>query len=243
MKTIAVIGGGGISLPFLTDKKNQVVTTPYGDPSGELEIGYAHGVRVVFLSRHGGDYRILAHRVNYRANLYALSRFSVEAVIGIGTVGGITAPAGTIMVPDQLIDYTSQRENSFFGDGDNPKHIDFTEPFDYRLREQLLFAAHSCDRTVMTHGVYAVTNGPRLETAAEIRRLKQDGADIVGMTAMPEAILARELSLPYALICPVVNSAAGIEESRHQVDLQAVHQRMSLMATQVAEIMEAFIQQ
>ena len=128
---VAIIGGGGsCPLPFLSDVEKLQIETPYGQTSGLFHVGYCQGIKVVFLSRHGGNYRILAHQVNYRANIHALSQLKTQAILSLGSVGGITAPAGSIVIPDQLIDYTYGRATSFFDQDDQPRHIDFTDPFD-----------------------------------------------------------------------------------------------------------------
>lgn len=242
MLTIGIIGGGGTEhLPFLTKTEAISLSTPFGEPSDLIHLGQFQGVRVAFLSRHGGHYRLLAHQVNYRANIHALHQLGVDAIIALATVGGITVPAYSLVVPHQLIDYTYGRAQSFEGLEGMFQHIDFTVPFDGNLRQQIIQAAVKSHQAIITEGVYAVTNGPRLETAAEIQKLKQDGADIVGMTVMPEAALARELSIPYAVISPVVNYAAGIAASEREIDFSQVGQSMSKMADQTAAILQQLI--
>jgi 5'-deoxy-5'-methylthioadenosine phosphorylase len=242
MLTIAIIGGGGTdSLPFLKNAQPMKFTTPFGEPSDAIYVGQYDGVRVAFLSRHGGNYRILAHQVNYRANIHALFELGVDAIIALATVGGITVPVYSLVVPHQLIDYTYGRAQSFDGLDGKAEHIDFTEPFDENLRQIILAAAKSSGQSVIDCGVYAVTNGPRLETAAEIQRLARDGVDIVGMTVMPEAVLAREMAIPYAVISPVVNPAAGIGGSAREIDFAKVADNMANMSKQSAMILQNFI--
>lgn len=214
MKTLAIIGGSGLSELDGLQQSQEVScsTTPYGVPSAAIVRGRYAGREVLFLARHGRPHRIPPHQINYRANLWALQQAGAEAVIAVNAVGGISATidTGHFCVPDQLIDYSWGRVQTFFeGDLQQVTHIDFTEPYAADLRAELLHAlqAEGCDFSAA--GVYACTQGPRLETAAEILRLERDGCDIVGMTGMPEAALARELGLPYACLALVVNPAAG----------------------------------
>jgi 5'-methylthioinosine phosphorylase len=215
MKTLAIIGGSGLSELDGLQQSQEVScsTTPYGVPSAAIVRGRYAGREVLFLARHGRPHRIPPHQINYRANLWALRQAGAEAVIAVNAVGGISAIMGTghFCVPDQLIDYSWGRVQTFFeGDLQQVTHIDFTEPYAADLRAELLHAlqAEGCDFSAA--GVYACTQGPRLETAAEILRLERDGCDIVGMTGMPEAALARECGIAYATICMVVNPAAGL---------------------------------
>jgi 5'-methylthioinosine phosphorylase len=191
------------------DHAASAVSTPYGDASAPLQVGELGAHEVVFLARHGQPHRIAPHLINYRANLWLLKQAGVEAVLAVNAVGGIH-PAfgpGAMIVPHQVIDYTWGRESSF-GDASNLLHIDLTYPYDADWRARLAAAAAADDR-LYDFGVYACTQGPRLETAAEVERLARDGCDLVGMTGMPEAALARELELPYASLCLSVNAAAG----------------------------------
>ena len=210
---IALIGGSGLTeLDGLELSDSLVVSTPYGDPSAPLLKGRYAGRDVLFLARHGHPHRIPPHQVNYRANLWALREAGARAVIAVNAVGGIHPAMGSghLCVPHQLIDYTWGRASTFFeGELEHVTHIDFSHPYDESLRERLCQALHQCGQTFSARGVYACTQGPRLETAAEITRLERDGCDIVGMTGMPEAGLARELELPYACLALVVNPAAG----------------------------------
>lgn len=213
MSDIAIIGGTGLnSLAAMEPIRREMVHTPFGPPSGPLTHGRLFGVEVVFLARHGYGHTIPPHRVNYRANLWALHSIGVRRVVAVASVGGIRADLepGTIAVPDQIIDYTWGRATTFQGRGlDEVTHIDFTEPYDGGLRSALLAAAAAAGVGVSPGGTYAAVSGPRLETAAEIDRLERDGADMVGMTGMPEASLARELGLAYACLAVVANQAAG----------------------------------
>ncbi|MGH8427053.1 MAG: S-methyl-5'-thioinosine phosphorylase [Gammaproteobacteria bacterium] len=211
MTDIAIIGGTGLTrLAQLEVLHREVVATPYGEPSGPLTYGMLSGHEAVFLPRHGYGHTIPPHRVNYRANLWALKSIGIERVIAIASVGGIREDLepGWLVVPDQIVDYTSGRESTYFN-GDRVVHAGFTEPYDAGLRALLLAAGKSAGIAVVDGGVYAATQGPRLETAAEINRLENDGCDMVGMTGMPEAGLACELELAYATCAVVTNRAAG----------------------------------
>ena len=229
---LAILGGSGLSrLVTLGDVQRRVVRTSYGEPSGALSFGTIGGRELAFLARHGDDHSIAPHRVNYRANIRALQEAGVTEVVSIVTVGGIRSEfgPGSLVLPDQIIDYTWGRASTFFEDaGIAVTHIDFTEPYSAALRARIAGAAKACGETIAGHGVYAVTQGPRLETAAEINRLERDGADLVGMTGMPEAALAREAGLEYAAIAVVANHAAGRGESIHAIS----HERLVAVVDQ-----------
>lgn len=211
---LAVIGGTG-ALEMFRPLSNAAMTTPFGAPSDRPRQVDAGGSEVWFLARHGDPHRIPPHKINYRANIHALKILGVDSVLAINAVGGL-APglaAGTMVAPDQLIDYTWGRAHTFSDGGSAPlRHIDFTRPFDGPLRDRLLEAAARTGHEVIDGGCHAVTQGPRLETAAEVSRLAADGCDLVGMTAMPEAALAREAGLDYASLCVVANAGAGLED-------------------------------
>ena len=214
---LAIIGGTGLAeLEGLTIKETKAVSTPYGSPSSPLVIGELGGQEVIFLARHGSPHRIAPHDVNYAANIYALKQEGVTAVIGVNAVGGIADVMGPahVVVPDQIIDYTYGRKNTFFeGEMDSVTHIDFSYPYTETLRQQLITVANQSDIAFSDFGVYGCTQGPRLETAAEIVRLERDGCDIVGMTGMPEAALACEQQMDYACLALVVNWGAGKTEN------------------------------
>ncbi|GMU72661.1 MAG: S-methyl-5'-thioinosine phosphorylase [Burkholderiales bacterium] len=219
---LAIIGGSGLTqLSTLAVTRREVVRTPYGEPSAPLLFGSVAGQPTVFLARHGHGHTIPPHRVNYRANLWALRARDAKAVLAVASVGGIRGVApGALVLPDQIIDYTSGRAATFF-DGEEGKvvHADFTRPYTSWLRERCLSAAASAGMALLDGGVYGAVNGPRLESAAEIDRMDRDGATLVGMTGMPEAVLARELGLPYAAICVVVNHAAGRGDSGEAISM------------------------
>ncbi|MBI3899027.1 MAG: S-methyl-5'-thioinosine phosphorylase [Gammaproteobacteria bacterium] len=217
MTRVAIIGGSGLTnLKNLEIKHREVVRTPYGEPSAPMVFGQLSGNEVVFLPRHGPSHTIPPHQINYRANIWALKQTGIRHVIAVAAVGGITdhLASGALVVPDQIIDYTYSRAHTFF-DGENKKvtHVDFTYPYSLELRAVLIDAARRAGISAAERGTYAATQGPRFESAGEIRRLERDGADIVGMTGMPEAGLARELDLEYAAIAVVANRAAGKEAS------------------------------
>lgn len=213
MAELAIIGGTGLtSLKNLEIERREVMHTPYGEPSGALTYGSLCGTEVVFLARHGYGHTIPPHMVNYRANLWALKNKGVSKIISVCSVGGIRKdiePA-SIIVPDQIIDYTWSREHTLFEkDLSKVVHIDFTEPYCREMREVLIAAAAQAGVEVIASGTYGASQGPRLETAAEIDRMERDGCDMVGMTGMPEAALARELDLCYAACAVCANHAAG----------------------------------
>jgi 5'-methylthioadenosine phosphorylase len=224
---LAIIGGTGLTrLSTLAVAHREVVRTPYGEPSAALLFGQIAGRETVFLARHGHGHTIPPHRVNYRANLWALRRRGATAVLAVASVGCIAgARPGDLIVPHQLIDYTSDRAQTFFDGGDQQVvHVDFTHPYSPSMRAVCLEAARAGGIPLTDGGVYGAVSGPRLETAAEIDRMERDGATLVGMTGMPVAALARELELPYAALCVVVNHAAGRGESAQQVSMGGIVQ-------------------
>lgn len=213
MTDFAIIGGTGLAtLPELELTRREVVFTPYGEPSGPITHGQLAGHDVIFLPRHGYGHTIPPHRVNYRANVHALEQVGAQRIVAVTAVGAI-APRltpGQIAFPDQIIDYTYAREHTFNDEGSREvMHIDFSEPYDHVLRQLLVQAARDAGLDFCDGGVHGVLQGPRLETAAEIDRLERDGCDMVGMTGMPEAALARELGLAYAACALVANRGAG----------------------------------
>jgi 5'-deoxy-5'-methylthioadenosine phosphorylase len=240
----AIIGGSGLArLSTLENSRRQVMRTPYGEPSGALTFGRFADADVVFLARHGYGHTLAPHEINYRANLWALRELKVEGVVSVTTVGGIRADLGpgTLVLPDQIIDYTHSRKSTYFEGFEMPViHVDFTEPYTPALRARLLAAAQSCGEPVVDGGVYACTQGPRLETAAEIERIARDGGDMVGMTGMPEAGLAREAELAYATLAVVVNHAAGRGDSLHSIKLEELDSVMRATMTRAVRILTSF---
>lgn len=224
VERVGVIGGSGARFASgLMLAEGAVVTTPWGDTSGPLREGRIDGRPVVWLARHGEHHTLAPHRVNYRANIHALRAHGATRVIALNTVGGIAPEAlpGTLWIPDQILDYTSGRESSFHDGSLLPlQHQEFAEPYDADVRRLLARAAADAGIPVVLRGTYGCTQGPRLETAAEIRRMQRDGCDLVGMTGMPEAALAREAGLAYASLSMVVNPAAGL--SSEPITMEAI---------------------
>lgn len=227
MSALAIIGGSGFrTLPDFEERRRHQVETRYGTTSAPLVEGVMGDLPVWFLARHGAAHQVPPHRINYRANIQALADAGCTAIIALGAVGGLhpTCAPGTLCVPDQLIDYTDGRAQTFFdGEADGVEHIDFTAPYSEALRRELCAAARASEQALRDGGTYGVTQGPRLETAAEIRRLVRDGCDLVGMTAMPEAALARERGLDYATLAFVVNWGAGLSEQPLTMELINAH--------------------
>lgn len=244
MRKLAIIGGSGLSqLEGLTITRQHCPLTPYGKPSAPLLFGAYAGKTVIFLARHGTQHTIPPHKINYRANLWSLKEAGVTDIIAIAAVGGIhpALQPTDIVVPHQLIDYTWSREHTFFVGEPNPvAHVDFTHPYCETLRTQLLQAAQHLTLTVHTQGVYGATQGPRLETAAEIARMARDGCDIVGMTGMPEAVLARELGICYATCALVVNKAAGLGTAT--ITMEEISANLAIGLTQVRQLLATVLQ-
>jgi 5'-methylthioinosine phosphorylase len=217
----ALIGGSGLyQLEGIENARVLSVETPYGQTSADLVSANWLGQPIIFLPRHGGKHEIPPHKINYRANIWALKQQAVSHIIGVNAVGGIgseMAP-GKLVIPDQIIDYSSGREHTFFDGGSGVEHIDFTNPYDAEFRQQLIAVSVKLEQTVIDGGTYGCTNGPRFESAGEICRLGQDGCDIVGMTGMPEAALARELGISYVSVSVVVNWAAGVTSEAISMD-------------------------
>ncbi|MEO7200714.1 MAG: S-methyl-5'-thioinosine phosphorylase [Dokdonella sp.] len=241
---LALIGGTGLyQFPALQDVTRQHVQTPYGNPSSDIVLGRIGSARVAFLARHGSDHSILPHRVNYRANLWALHHLGAQRVIGVNAVGGIRADLGPriLALPDQIIDYTSGRLGSFCDvEGEAVNHIDFSEPYSAGLRADLHAAALRAGVAVLEGGCYGSTQGPRLETRAEIERMRRDGCDLVGMTGMPEAALARELDLDYASICLVANWAAGCGDSV-EISLAEIFENLEVATAAVPRLIQSLL--
>ncbi len=240
---LAIIGGSGLAgLADLSDTRRRVMRTPYGDPSCALTFGRIGPTDIVFLARHGYGHTIAPHEINYRANIWALREMGAERIIAVATVGGIRESygPGEVVIPDQIIDYTHGRKATFFeGPGTAVTHVDFTEPYDAELRGLLLDTAARIGETVHDGGCYGCTQGPRLETAAEIRRLARDGCDVVGMTGMPEALLARELGLPYACVAVVANHAAGLGSSRQGISMTGIREILDSALGRVHTLLSA----
>ena len=246
---LAVIGGTGLyQLAALDDVKTVLRETPYGDPSGPARIGRFGGHRIAFLARHGEQHTLPPHRVNYRANLWLLKELGVTRVLSVNAVGGITERYAPCMigVPDQIIDYTWGRISTFSEEaGSEVQHIDMTEPYTPSLRLALIDAAKTAQVAVIDGGCYGATQGPRLETKAEIARMRRDGCDLVGMTGMPEAGLARELGLDYACLALVANWAAGcgisFGESAPEITMEEVLANMAVATAPLPKLIGALL--
>jgi 5'-deoxy-5'-methylthioadenosine phosphorylase len=242
MSLIAIIGGTGLtSLKNLQITGREVHVSPFGEPSAPLTRGTIGGREVLFLPRHGQSHTIPPHKVNYRANIAILKAAGADKVIAVNAVGGISEAmqAQTLVLPDQLIDYTWSRKHTFFEEGQAVTHIDFTEPYCEELRQAIIRAAREADVDIIAKGTYGATQGPRLETAAEINRLDKDGCDVVGMTGMPEAALAREVGLCYASIAVVANKAAGRGEG--EITMESLQHHLSAGIDKVRGILERVI--
>ena len=239
---LAIIGGTGLTqLSCIEISNRQIIRTPYGEPSGPLTFGKLKNEEIVFLARHGHGHTIPPHAVNYRANLWALHSLKPSHIIAVASTGGIRLDLipGRLVIPHQIIDYTHGRESTYFDSTDQRvTHTDFTIPYSQQTRVLLLRAAKHANEGIIDGGVYAATQGPRLETAAEINRFEQDGADMVGMTGMPEAALARELGLNYATLAVVANYAAGRGDSLNGIPLKEIYALLEQTMVRVRNILE-----
>jgi 5'-deoxy-5'-methylthioadenosine phosphorylase len=252
MSLTAIIGGSGFdTFEELAVSDAIFQDTPYGQHSGPILQGHVNNNPCIFLPRHGVGHHYPPHTVNYRANIWMLKQLGVSQIIAFNVVGGInsTMSPDTIVIPEQIIDYTSNREHTFF-DGDADKlleqglppidHIDFTYPYALELRKKLIrfFYEHNID--FVGHGVYGCTQGPRLESAAEVERYKRDGCDMVGMTGMPETALAKELGIDYVSVAIVVNWAAGVSnEMLSMIEIMnTVKKNMKSIKTQLPNLLK-----
>lgn len=242
--SLAVIGGTGLyKLAALDGVKTLEGGTIYGEPSGPLRIGTIAGKRVAFLARHGEGHSLPPHKVNYRANLQRLKDIGAQRVLAINAVGGITDHYGPRVIgcPDQIIDYTWGRISTLCEEpGTDVLHVDFTEPYTASLRRDVLAAAQRCGIAMVDGGCYGATQGPRLETRAEIVRMRRDGCDLVGMTGMPEAGLARELGLDYACLALVANWAAGCGDAA-EITLDEVLANVEAATATLPSLLEALV--
>lgn len=243
MTKLAIIGGTGLSrIKGLNITATESIETPFGDPSANFVHGNINGKDIVFLARHGNPHTIPPHKINYRANIWGLKKLGITDIIAVAAVGGITSqmkPAH-IVIPDQIIDYSYGREHTFFSDElETVTHIDFTFPYKQILRYSLIQTAKQLKLPISTSATYGCTQGPRLESAAEIKRMEQDGCDLVGMTGMPEAALAKEMSIKYATIAVVVNWAAGKSEGEITMSEIEIHLKKGMK--NVLNLLTAFI--
>lgn len=243
---LAVIGGTGLyQLAGLETAEVHQPATRYGMPSGPARVGVLHGHRVAFLARHGEGHSVPPHRINYRANLAALQALGARRVLALNTVGGISAAYGprVLACPDQLIDYTWGRVSTICEEeGSEVVHVDFGEPYDRALRAAVLEAGRASGTALVDGGCYGATQGPRLETRAEIARMRRDGCDLVGMTGMPEAALAREMGLDYACLAIVANWAAGAGPDPDEViTLQDVLDNVAAASAGLPALLQALL--
>ena len=245
----AVIGGTGLyRLAALQDEQSLEGDTRFGAPSAPVRVGRLGGARVAFLARHGEGHSVPPHQVNYRANLQRLLDLGVRRVLAINAVGGITARFGprVVAVPDQLIDYTWGRVSTICEEPGTPVlHVDFGDPYTGSLRAALLDAGRRAGVALVDGGCYGATQGPRLETRAEIARMRRDGCDLVGMTGMPEAGLARELGLDYACLALVANWAAGCGQeggpAAAEITLEEVLENVEAATASLPRLLEALV--
>ena len=243
MTKLAIIGGTGLTqLADLRIIKRDHLTTPYGSPSAEFITGELNHREVIFLARHGNPHSIAPHKINYRANIWGMKQLGVEQIIAVAAVGGISAEMAPahIAIPDQIIDYSHGRKHTFFdGENDPVTHIDFTYPYTQALRARLITAAAKAHIKISPLGTYGCAQGPRLETAAEIRRMERDGCDLVGMTGMPEAALAREIDIDYAAIAVIANWAAGKTEG--EITMGEIEHHLHKGMADTAELLKSFL--
>ncbi len=236
---IAIIGGTGLTqIKGLELSDTKKITTPFGNPSADYQLGQLNGKEIIFLARHGNPHLIPPHKINYCANIWGLKELGATTIIAVAAVGGITKEMhpGRIVIPNQIIDYSYGRQHSFFEENlTEVVHIDFSFPYSEKLRKKLINTARQAHIDVFTEGVYGCTQGPRLETAAEISRMEKDGCDLVGMTGMPEAALARELELDYAACAVIANWAAGKTEGT--ITMSEIEQNLKQGMTDVAAIL------
>ena len=243
MAELAIIGGTGLTqLKSLEISDREIVHTPFGEPSGPLTRGKLYGKEIMFLPRHGYGHTIPPHKINFRANLWALKEAGAKNVFAVAAVGGIRKDMvpSQLVVPDQIIDYTYSRVCTYFEDGlQHVTHIDFTHPYSEQLRKTIIKAAEVEKINIIDGACYGATQGPRLETTAEINRMERDGCDIVGMTGMPEAALARELELNYATCAVVANSAAGRGEG--EITMKEIEKYLALGMSNVVKLLEQLV--
>jgi len=243
IRHLGIIGGTALEALPLENREKHEIKTPWGDPSGVVHCGAIGATRIAFINRHGDDHSIPPHGVNYQANIAALQQLEVDAIIAVNAVGGINPamPPGALVLPDQLVDYTWGRIQTYsHGADDVLRHVDFSLPYCGALQQKLQAAARARNIALMVGGVHGVTQGPRLETAAEIVRMERDGCDLVGMTGMPEAALARELGIAYVCIALVVNPAAG--KSEREITMAEIAAVMAKTAPKVVALLTSFCQ-
>ena len=241
---LAIIGGTGLyQIAALENVETREGDSVYGKPSAPVRIGYLGGKKIAFMARHGEGHSVAPHKVNYRANMRCLKDLGITKVLAINAVGGITDAFGprVVSVPDQIIDYTYGRLHSLSEEpGSEVLHVDFTEPYCAKLRANILRAAKKIEMPIVDFGCYGATQGPRLETRAEITRMRRDGCDLVGMTGMPEAGLARELGLDYACLALVANWAAGCGDGA-EITLQEVLANVTIATALLPDLLKEIL--
>lgn len=243
MEKLGLIAGTGFA-DWLTEGQQHTVSTPYGNPSAAITARRLNNYQVFYLPRHGNPHQLAPHAVNYRANIHALHSLGIKQVVAVNVVGSIRTewPSGSLIIPDQIIDYTWGREHTFFHTidrADQPiEHIDFTQPYSEPLRQLLLNAGDMAGLPVFAGGCYAATQGPRLESAAEVQRINRDGGDMIGMTGMPEASLARERNMQFASICLVSNLAAGVAGT--ELSIEEIMSNVQAGTQQVKSLLDQF---
>lgn len=222
---IAVIGGTGFERLF-NDARQLRLGTPYGI-APPLSIGRIDRKKVVFLPRHGASHSVPPHRINYRANVYALYQMGVERILAVNAVGAINRDfkPGDIVIPHDFVDFTKLRSTTFY-DEVPVTHVDVSQPYCPEVRSLLIETARKLGLSVWDRAVLTCTEGPRFETPAEIEMFRRLGCDVVGMTGIPEVVLARELEMCYATICYVSNMAAGIQERLMPVEVSKVSRQI-----------------
>jgi 5'-methylthioadenosine phosphorylase len=226
---VAVIGGTGLE-NMLKGMERIRVGTPYGIPP-PISVGDIEGRSVAFLPRHSVNHSIPPHKINYHANIYALKEIGVKRILATNAVGAINLDfkQGDMVVPHDFVDFTKLRKLSFYDEAP-VTHVDMSQPFCPEVRELLLKSLKKRDEKVWSRAVFVCTEGPRLETPAEIEMFKRLGCDVVGMTAVPEAVLARELEMCYATVCFVSNMAAGLQQRlKAQGVIAAAEERMPVI--------------
>lgn len=242
MSKLAIIAGTGFKqIKGLEITATKQLETPFGKPSALYIFGVVGKREIIFLARHGSPHAFLPHEINYRANIWGLKKLGVTDIVAISSVGGInkTMPPAHIVIPNQIIDYSYGRQQTFADKLEEVTHIDFTFPYNEQLRTRLIHAAKKEKLSISTSATYGCTQGPRLETAAEILRMERDGCDLVGMTAMPEAPLAKELNINYASINVVANWAAG--KSKGEITMTEIEQHLKKGMKTANKLLAAFI--
>ena len=241
---LAIIGGTGLyQIAALENVETIELDTIYGKPSAPVRIGFLGDKKVAFMARHGEGHSVAPHKINYRANLRCLKDLGVNKILAVNAVGGITDKFGprVVAVPDQIIDYTYGRMHSLSEEpGTEVLHVDFTEPYCVKLRANILRASVKIAMPIVDSGCYGATQGPRLETRAEIVRMRRDGCDLVGMTGMPEAGLARELGIDYACLAIVANWAAGCGDGA-EITLEEVLANVNVASAALPELLKELL--